>query len=187
MKPLPKKKSTALPVEPLIRVIRGREVMLDEDLARLYGVTTKVLNQGVKRNIERFPDDFMFQLTPKEAAVMRSQFVTASKRNVQYQSFAFTEQGVAMLSSVLRSPRAIRMNIAIMRAFVGMRSLASTSKEFAVRLEKLERGQGRAGDVIEILAEDIERLGQEVQDMKKPSAKAGRRIGYIHFGDEAAE
>jgi len=115
---------------PLVHAVRGEKVLLDADLAVLYGVATKVLNQAVKRNRDRFPADFMFQLTVGEwealrsqsvtasatAAVMRSQIVTASRRNVGALPYAFTEQGIAMLSSVLRSPRAVEVNIAIMRS-----------------------------------------------------------------------
>jgi hypothetical protein len=108
-------------VAPLVRLIRGEKVLLDADLAELYGVATKVLNQAVKRNAERFPVDFMFQLTRDEADAIRSsrsQIVTLKRgQNVKYLSYAFTEQGVAMLSSVLRSPRAVEVNIAIMRTF----------------------------------------------------------------------
>lgn len=128
-------------IEQLILLIRGQKVMLDSHLAELYGVTTKTLNQAVRRNIARFPGDFMFQLSMKELESlqsMRSQIVTASKRNVRYLPYVFTEQGVAMLSSVLRSQRAIQVNIAIMRAFVKLRELLSTHKELAQKLEELE-------------------------------------------------
>lgn len=101
--------------------IRGRQVMLDKDLAELYGVETKVLNQAVKRNAKRFPDDFMFQLKNEEWEILRSQFVTSSWGGIRYLPYAFTEQGVAMLSSVLRSDTAIEVNIRIMRTFVAVR------------------------------------------------------------------
>jgi hypothetical protein len=105
----------------LVFLVRGEKVLLDADLAMLYGVATKVLNQAVKRNLDRFPADFMFQLTAEEWESMRSQFVTASRRNVGALPYAFTEQGVAMLSSVLRSQRAVEVNIPIMRTFVQLR------------------------------------------------------------------
>ena len=109
-------------IESLIKVIRGQQVMLDKDLATLYGIETKVLNQTVKRNIERFPDDFRFELSREEC--LRSQFVTSNGRGGnRYSTYAFTEQAVAMLSSVLRSQTAIEVNIQIMRAFVSMRHL----------------------------------------------------------------
>ena len=108
-------------VQNLIYEIRGQKVMLDFDLARLYQVETKALNQAVKRNAERFPSDFMFRLTAEEVLNMRSQIVTASKRNTSAPPFAFTEQGVAMLASVLKSPIAVAASISIMRAFVQVR------------------------------------------------------------------
>ena len=109
-------------IESLIHIIREQQVMLDSDLAKLYGVETKVLNQAVKRNIQRFPEDFMFQLTKEEC--LRSQFVTSngSRGGTRYMPYVFTENGVAMLSSVLRSDKAIEVNINIMRAFSAMRN-----------------------------------------------------------------
>jgi hypothetical protein len=117
-------------------------VMLDEDLARLYGVEVRVLNQAVSRNIERFPGDFMFQLTTEEAALLRSQTVileTGRGRHRKYMPFAFTEHGVAMLSSVLRSSRAVQVNIEIMRAFVRLRQMMASNAELARRLDALEK------------------------------------------------
>ena len=120
--------------------IRGQKVMLDFDLAELYEVETKVLNQAVKRNIMRFPDDFMFRLTANEWETMRSQTVTASqsKRNINITPYAFTEQGLAMLSGVLNSQKAIDVNIMIMRAFVQIRQFALTHKELTEKLKKME-------------------------------------------------
>jgi len=126
-------------IERAILFVRGQKVMLDKDLARLYGVTTKSLNQAVRRNISRFPEDFMFRLTIDEAQPMRSQTVTASKRNVRYQPYAFTEQGVAMLSSVLRSKRAVLVNIEIMRAFVRMRQILVANADLSRKLDALEK------------------------------------------------
>ena len=141
--------ATALPMTESIESIgamimefRGQQVMIDRDLARLYGVTTKVLNQAVKRNIERFPDDFMFQLTVDEYS--RSQIVTLKPKrgqNIKYPPFAFTENGIAMLSSVLHSPAAIQANIAIMRAFTAMRQLPRIHAESMRRIEIVERHQ----------------------------------------------
>src|SRR2546429_240542 len=118
-------------IERAILLIRGRKVMLDRDLAELYGVKTKIFNQAVKRNKRRFPSDFMFQLTYQEVRNLRSQFVTSNKERGgrRYLPFAFTEQGVAMLSSVLNSERAIEVNIAIMRAFVKLRQLLESNEE----------------------------------------------------------
>lgn len=130
-----------LQIEPLIRIIRGQQVLLDSDLAILYGVETKRLNEQVKRNIERFPDDFMFQLTKVELINLKSQIatssaienspksqiVTSSHGGVRYLPYAFTENGIAMLSSVLRSPIAIQVNIRIMRAFTAMRQFIAAN------------------------------------------------------------
>ncbi len=116
--------------------------MLDHDLAELYGVTTKALNQAVRRNLTRFPEDFMFQLDKIEAAALRSQFVTLKGgrgRHRKYLPYVFTEQGVAMLSSVLRSRRAIQVNIAIMRTFVRLRELLASNRELAKKLAALEQ------------------------------------------------
>lgn len=125
-------------IQNLIYIIRGQRVMLDSDLARLYEVETKVLNQAVKRNITRFPDNFMFQLSKDEWQSLRSQFVTFSGNIRKYTPYAFTEQGVAMLSSVLRSEKAIQVNIQIMNTFVKMRQWAIENKEIAQRLAELE-------------------------------------------------
>ena len=124
-------------VHNLIYEIRGKRVMLDFDLARLYHVETKALNQAVKRNIKRFPPDFMFQLTTEEVRNNRSQFVTASKRNTSAPPFAFTEQGVAMLSGVLKSDIAIAANIGIMRAFVQVREYLLAASSVSAELKEL--------------------------------------------------
>ena len=131
-------------IESLIHVVRDKQVMLDRDLAALYGIETKVLNQAVKRNAERFPDDFMFQLTKDEALFTRSQFVTMKSgrgSNIKYLPFAFTESGIAMLSSVLRSPTAIEVNIRIMRAFVAMRHFLANNAQVFQRLANIEYHQ----------------------------------------------
>jgi len=123
-------------IESRIFLVRGQKVMLDEDLAALYEVEVKVLNQAVKRNLDRFPDDSMFQLSAEEALLLRSQFVTLKSGRGQhrkYSPYAFTEQGVAMLSSVLHSDRAIQVNIEIMRAFVRLRQMLSTNAELWIK------------------------------------------------------
>ncbi len=126
-------------VEKKIMLVRGQKVMLDKDLAELYGVETKVLIQAVKRNLIRFPSDFAFQLNYQEVTNLRSQFVTSSSwGGRRYLPFVFTEQGVAMLSSVLNSDRAIEVNVEIMRAFVRLRQLLATHKDLAKKLEELE-------------------------------------------------
>jgi phage regulator Rha-like protein len=129
-------------IERAILLIRGQKVMLDSDLAELYGVETRVLVQAVRRNIERFPDDFMFQLNREEAASLRSQIVTLKRgrgQHSKYPPYAFTEQGVAMLSGVLRSERAIQVNIQIMRTFIRLRQMLATHAELARKLDALER------------------------------------------------
>jgi ORF6N domain len=125
-------------IERRIYFVRNQRVMTDTDLAVLYRVPTKAFNQAVRRNLMRFPADFMFQLTSDETENLRSQFVTSSWGGRRYLPFVFTEQGVAMLSSVLKSDRAIQVNIAIMRAFVKLRELLATHQELALRLGELE-------------------------------------------------
>jgi len=129
-------------IDKAILLIRGHKVMLDRDLAELYGVPTKVLNQAVGRNAKRFPADFMFQLSKEEVEEWRSQLVTsnsAAKMGLRRPPYAFTEQGVAMLSSVLHSDRAVNVNIEIMRAFVRLRRLLATHADLARKLEALEK------------------------------------------------
>jgi len=153
-----------------IRVIRNQKVLLDADLAALYGVETKVLLQAVKRNHERFPDDFMFQLTTVEFNDLRSQLVTSSWGGRRYRPYAFTEQGVAMLSSVLRSPQAIAVNIEIMRAFVRLRELLASHKALAKRLEELEaKTDTRFKQVFEAIR----------QLMLPPDPPKKRQIGFV--------
>jgi len=129
-------------IEKAILLIRGRKVMLDADLASLYGVETRVLVQAVRRNLGRFPEDFMFQLSKEEVDFLRSQIVTLKGgrgQHSKYLPYAFTEQGVAMLSSVLRSPSAIQVNIEIMRAFVRLRQMLASHAELARKLDALEQ------------------------------------------------
>lgn len=127
------------PIEQRIFILRGQNVLLSTDLARLYGVETRALVQAVKRNIERFPSDFMFQVNPEEFRNLKSQIVTSSWGGIRRAApYAFTEQGVAMLSSVLRSKRAIRVNIEIMRAFVQLRRMVISHADLALRVDALE-------------------------------------------------
>ena len=129
-------------IERTILFMRGQKVMLDMDLAELYGVETRVLIQAVKRNLDRFPNDFMFQLSAEELDAWRSQIVISkpsAKKGLRRQPYAFTEQGVAMLSSVLRSKIAVHVNIAIMRAFVHLRGIAVSNRDLARRIDELER------------------------------------------------
>lgn len=169
-------------IESLIHVIRGQKVMFDADLAHLYDVPTKVLNQAVTRNIERFPEDFAFRLAKPELEKWRSQTVTSNpsaRMGLRHAPFVFTQEGVAMLSAVLRSERAVHMSIAIIRTFVHMRELMASNKDIASRLERLERGHGRTASVIQVLVEDIDRLAREVKDMKALPPMTKRRIGFI--------
>ncbi len=170
-----------------IRWIRGHKVLLDSDLALLYGVATKVLNQAVKRNRERFPDDFMFQLNADETGFLRLQFVTLEKerrtnwsqivtssekhRGKRYRPYAFTEQGIAMLSSVLKSDRAIKVNIAIMRAFVKLRQLLNVNRELAKKFSELEQRVGKHD-------EDITAIMEAIRQLMAPPEKPRREIGF---------
>ncbi len=162
--------------------IRGKKVMLDRDLAKLYGVKTKRLNEQVKRNKKRFPDDFMFQLTEEEINFSRSQFATLNLRsqfvtskqgkNIKYLPYAFTEQGVAMLSSVLNSERAIQVNILIMRAFTKLREILLTHKELSVKIEALEKKYAEHDKTIKDIFEAIRRL------LELPREEPKRKIGF---------
>lgn len=172
-------------IERRIYVIRSLEVMVDSDLAGLYQVPTKALNQAVKRNIERFPEDFMFRLTSEEAAAWnRSQFVTGSRkhRNPRMLPYAFTEHGVAMLSSVLSSTRAIQMNIAIVRTFVKLRRMLAGQSALAHRIEKVEAKQKDHATVLSIVVNDIETLSKNVRrefrELQSPRRRRSR-IGFI--------
>ena len=168
-------------VENKIYLIRGHKVMLSKHLAKLYNVETRILIQAVKRNIERFPKDFMFQLTLEEAQSLRSQFeisnvplrpTVSGRGGSRYLPYAFTEQGVAMLSSVLNSKRAIQVNIAIMRAFVKLRQILSTHKELAHKLNELERKTEKHDMEIQGIFEAIRQL------MAPPPEKPRRMIGF---------
>jgi ORF6N domain-containing protein len=173
-------------IAPLVHFVRGEKVLFDADLAVLYGVSTRVLNQAVKRNSRRFPEDFMFRVTAGEwermrsqivtassGAVMRSQTVTASRRNIGALPYAFTEQGVAMLSSVLRSPRAVAVNIAIMRTFVQLRRLMDSNRQLARKIEAMEK---KYDEQFAVVFDTIKRLIAE-DDARKAQPK--RRIGFI--------
>ena len=180
-------------IEQSIYLLRGQKVLLDFDLARLYGVTTKALNQAVKRNWERFPDDFMFRLTSEEMSNLKSQIVTSKQqgpgkkaitsnrsqfvtgslkhREAKSRPFAFTEQGVAMLSSVLKSPRAVKVNIAIMRAFVKLRETLETNRELAQKFSELQARVGRHD-------EEIAAIINAIRQLMAPPEKPRRDIGF---------
>jgi hypothetical protein len=177
--------TTIIPFERIaaaIHVIRGQKVMLDRDLAKLYAVPTKALKQAVRRNADRFPEDFMFVLTQGEMDVLRSQIVTSkteTRGGTQYPPMAFTEQGVAMLSSVLNSQRAIEVNIAIMRAFVRLREFLASQAKLGKKLAEIESRIGEHHESIHVLFEAIQQLTSE-----RPPA-----IGfqYVGGGDTGAE
>jgi hypothetical protein len=156
-------------VENWILSIRGHRVMLDADLAELYGVPTKRLNEAVRRNAARFPEDFMFQLTADEAEILRSQFATSNGRGGRrYIPYAFTELGVAMLSSVLNSERAVLVNIAIMRAFVRLREMAASHKDVLLRLDEMEGKYDRQFKVV----------FDAIRALMEPPKIPRRRIGF---------
>jgi len=156
-------------IEQAILLIRGEKIILDAELAVLYGVETKVLVQAVKRHLDRFPPDFMFQLTKEEYDHLRSQIVTSSRwGGRRYPPYAFTEQGVAMLSSVLNSPRAIQVNIEIMRAFIRLRRMLASHAELARKLAALEKKYDAQFKVV----------FDAIRQLMAPSAPKRRRIGF---------
>lgn len=176
---MPKSKTAVLvPVERItqsILILRGHKVLLDSDLAALYGVETGVLIQAVKRNRDRFPEDFMLQLTAEEWAALRSQSVISNdgRGGRRYAPYAFTEQGVAMLSSVLKSSRAITVNIEIMRAFVRMRELLASNRELAQQLAELERKISTHDQAITGILKAIRELMNPPEPKKRP-------IGFVY-------
>jgi hypothetical protein len=163
-----------------IYFIRGRKVMLDRDLAVLYGVETKVLNQAVRRNLKRFPDDFMFQLTAGELQNWKSQIVTSNRENLGLRKLplAFTEQGVAMLSSVLNSETAIEVNIQIIRIFTRMRELLLTHKDILVKLEQIEKELLNQNVRLNKHEEDIQMIFGALKELLNPPAEPRPRIGF---------
>lgn len=159
-------------IEKKILLIRGKRVLLDSDLAEMYGVEVKHLKRQVRRNIDRFPPDFMFELSKEEYQSLRRQFGTFKKgEHVKYLSYAFTEQGVAMLSSVLKSKKAVQVNIAIMRVFVKLREILSTHKELAHKLSLLERR-------IEKHDKEIRGIFEAIRHLMAAPVKPKRRIGF---------
>ena len=159
-------------IEKSIYIIRNTRVMLDSDLAVLYGVETRVLKQAVRRNKKRFPDDFMFELTIEENRALRSQNVILVRgKYSKYLPFAFSEQGVAMLSSVLNSERAIEVNIEIMRAFVRVRKMLGAHRELATKLKELENS-------IQDHDEQIQTIFEAIRQLMTPSEKPNKKIGF---------
>jgi hypothetical protein len=164
-----------------IYLIRDKKVMLDHDLARLYYVETKVLKQAVRRNLERFPDDFMFELSSQEFTILRSQIVTSSWGGSRYVPMAFTEQGVAMLSSVLNSDQAIMVNIQIIRVFTRMREMLQTHKEILLKLDEIDRKYSDHDQKIMLIFEYLKQLeeGKELD----AEQKTRKRIGFKPSGE----
>ncbi len=184
-------------ISPLIRTIRGQKVLLDEDLAKIYGTTTRILNRAVLRNQKRFPADFMFQLTPEEFENLKSQIGTSSSHGGRRKlPYAFTENGAVMSANVLNSPEAVRMSVFVVRAFVQMRDLLGSTKELAKQLAALEkkltaRLDGHEVAIIEVLRRVMDildppppppepetpkrRLGFHVEPEEKPVAKARKK------------
>jgi len=164
-------------IQKTIYLVRGQKVMLDRDLAALYEVTTKALKQAVKRHADRFPDDFMFQLDRKEFINWRSKFVTSNsdRMGLRHAPMAFTEQGVAMLSSVLNSQRAIQVNIAIMRAFVQLRTILSSHADLAHKLEELEKKYDAQFRVV----------FDAIRQLMTPSDRPRKQIGF-HVREKSA-
>ena len=168
--------STLVPVEVIekhILVLRNQKVILDKDISQPYGVPTKVLIQAVKRSLKRFPPDFMFQLNGDEFEILRSQIVTSSWGGRRYFPYAFTEQGIAMLSSVLNSERAIAVNIEIMRAFVRLREMVASHKELAKKLQELEKKYDAQFKVV------FDAIHALLEPPKKPKRRIGFETGEI--------
>lgn len=158
-----------------IYIIRGQKVMLDRDLSELYGVETKVLKQAVRRNYNRFPEDFMFEMTEEELNNWRSQIVTSNstdKMGLRYSPFCFTEQGVTMLSCILNSERAVLVNIQIIRIFIRIREMVLTNKDILLKLEQLERKVGNHDAEIQLIFKYL-------KELLNPAQPPRRKIGFI--------
>jgi len=175
-------------IEGAIYYIRGNKIMLDRDLAMLYGVETRTLVQAVKRNSDRFPEDFMFQLTKEELENWRSQFVTSNQncsrsqtvilkrgQNIKYKPYAFTEQGVAMLASVLRSPQAAKINIEIVRAFIRLRETLASNKGLTKELKEVKEFVLKKSNKTD---REFRRIWQAIEKLTNPPKKDERKIGF---------
>ena len=177
------KSNTAVPVEGIahsILVLRGQRVLIDADLASLYGVTTKRLNEQVRRNRERFPEDFMFQLSAAESSALRSQFATSNitrsaRGGRRYLPYAFTEHGAIQAANVLNSPRAVEMGIYVVRAFVQLRELLSSNKELTKRLDQLE---ARIEKKLATHDEAIAAMLSAIRELMSPPTPKRRGIGF---------
>lgn len=170
---MPKTKALAIPVESRILLLRQQKVILDRDLAELYGVPVKHLNQAVKRNQERFPADFMFQLTAKEDEVLRSQIVTSNegRGGRRYPPYAFTEHGAIMAATVLNSPQAVEMSVFVVRAFVRLREMLATNRQLAAKIEQLDRK-------LETHDTAIQELIEAIKELMTPPEGSPRKIGF---------
>jgi hypothetical protein len=171
-----KRRSSAIapPIEPLIHTIREEKVILDADLARVYGVSTKVLNQAVKRNLGRFPPDFIIHLKPHEWQGLRSQFVTSNGRRGgrRYAPYAFTEHGAIMAANLLKTKRAVQMSVFVVRAFVRLRKMSTIHRDLADRLKELEQRVGQHDEHIRAIIEAIRQL-------MAPPERRKRRMGFV--------
>ena len=159
-------------IEDRIFIVRGQRVMLDHELAEIYRVETKVLNQAVKRNLQRFPADFMFQLSESEFETIRSQNVTASKRNLRFRPYVFTEHGAVMLATILNSPTAIKASIVVVRAFVRMRAMLALRQDLADRVEELEKVTDYHGQKFGVVSDLLSQILRDPKFLK-------RKIGFV--------
>ena len=171
---MPKRPSQlAIPVESRILILRQQRVILDSDLAELYGVTVRRLNEQIKRNRERFPTDFMFQLTAKEDQILRSQIVTSSKKHGgrRYPPYAFTEHGAIMAATVLNSPQAVEMSVFVVRAFVRMREMLAKNRQLAAKINELDRR-------LETHDTAIQDIIEAIKELMVPEEPSKRKIGF---------
>ena len=153
--------------------IRGQKVILDKDLAELYEVPVKRLNEQMKRNIERFPEDFMFQLNNQEFATLRSQFATTNRGGSRYRPYVFTEHGALMAASVLNSEKAVKMSIAVIRVFVKMREILAENKDFSGKLNKLETRMDKTDKNVEVIFTTLRQLREPLEAPQK------KKIGFV--------
>ena len=172
MMPIPDP-ALALPVESRILVVRQHKVILDSDLAELYGVPVKRLNEQVKRNLERFPSDFMFQLTAAEQGALRSQIATskAGRGGRRYAPYAFTEHGAVMAATVLNSERAVEMSLFVVRAFVRLREVLSANQQLATKIDELEQR-------LDTHDASLQELLEAIRELMAPGQPSGRKIGF---------
>lgn len=177
------------PVEPLILVVRGERIILDVDLAHIYGVPTKRLNEQVKRNLDRFPPDFLFQLTRSEVDCLRSQIATSNvgRGGRRYLPFAFTEHGAIMAANVLNSPQATQMSVFVVRAFVKMRSVLSDTKSLARKLAQVEKELKSRLDLHETAIVEVLQRVMDLLDPPPPPEPKRRQIGFHAADDKEKE